>query len=186
MKTKDLFGTLIFFLSMFSLMSCNKEDTGFSDSEIKQALFDMKGTYHGTAKIAYYQGSTITELQNSTATSRDSLKFSMSLLPISGLVADKSLAERLKEIGEVPVMVGYEFDQRDETFISFGLHPKDVVVWGGASPTLKIVFAKNYGGNAQVDRNFMMFNISPIELWMNGSKYEEFPPLVYHFSGEYQ
>ena len=104
MKTKKLFGILILFLSVLSLTSCNKDEGNFSKEEIQQALFDMKGTYHGTVKVSYYQGSNVTELQNAVAVSRDSLKFNMSLLPLSELISDETIAERLREIGEVPVM----------------------------------------------------------------------------------
>lgn len=31
-----------------------------------------------------------------------------------------------------------------------------------------------------------MFNISPLELWVNGKKYDDFPRLVYHFRGDYE
>ncbi len=78
MKTKSLFGILVLFLSVLSLTSCNKDEEGFSKEEVQQALFDMKGTYHGTVQVAYYHGSDITELQNAIAVSRDSLQFNMS------------------------------------------------------------------------------------------------------------
>ncbi|MCL1627081.1 DUF4840 domain-containing protein, partial [Bacteroides caecicola] len=77
MKTKNLFGILVLFLSLFSLISCNKDEKGLSKEEIQQMLFDMKGTYHGTVQVAYYQGSNITEQQNAVVVSRDSLKFNM-------------------------------------------------------------------------------------------------------------
>lgn len=44
MKTKNLFGILILFLSALSLTSCNKDEEGVSKEEIQQMLFDMKGT----------------------------------------------------------------------------------------------------------------------------------------------
>lgn len=72
-------------------------------------LFDLKGTYHGTVQVAYYQGSNITELQNVVAVSRDSLRFNMALQPLSELISDKNLSDRLREIGEVSVVAGYEF-----------------------------------------------------------------------------
>ena len=86
MKTKNLFGILILFLSALSLTSCNKDEEGFSKEEIQQMLFDMKGTYHGTVQVDYYHGASITELQNAIAVSRDSLKFNMSLLPYVELI----------------------------------------------------------------------------------------------------
>lgn len=100
MKTKNLLLTLFLFNFILTFTSCNKnEEEGFSKEEILQALFDLKVTYHGTVQVAYYRGADITELQNVTAVSRDSMKFSMSPLPISELVSDKSLSERLREIG---------------------------------------------------------------------------------------
>lgn len=109
MKTKKLFGILILFLSVLSLTSCNKDEGNFSKEEIQQALFDMKGTYHGTVKVSYYQGSNVTELQNAVAVSRDSLKFNMSLLPLSGLISDETIAERLREIGECLLWLDMNF-----------------------------------------------------------------------------
>lgn len=189
MKTKNLLLTLFLFNFILTFTSCNKnEEEGFSKEEILQALFDLKGTYHGTVQVAYYRGADITELQNVTAVSRDSMKFSMSLLPISELVSDKSLSERLREIGEVEVVAGYHFGQRDDWNINFGLRPKDICVLGGygAPPTIKIVFSQTFGGDAEVGKNFIMFNISPMELWVDGKKYEDFTQLVYHFRGKYE
>ena len=184
MKTKNLFGILVLFLSVLSFTSCNKDEKGFSKEEVQQALFDMKGTYH----VAYYQGSNIGILQNATAVSRDSLKFNMSLLPLSELISDETIAERLREIGEVPVMAGYDFLQIDNSTIHFVLYPKDVTILGGygAPPSIRLVFAQTFGGDAEVGQNFIMFNISPLELWVNGKKYEDFPRLIYHFRGDYE
>lgn len=76
MKTKNLLLTLFLFNFILTFTSCNKnEEEGFSKEEILQALFDLKGTYHGTVQVAYYRGADITELQNVTAVSRDSMKF---------------------------------------------------------------------------------------------------------------
>lgn len=188
MKTKNLFGILILFLSALSLTSCNKDEEGFSKEEIQQMLFDMKGTYHGTVQVDYYKGSSITELQNAVAVSRDSLKFNMSLQPLSELISDETIAKRLREIGEVEVVSGYDFHQSDGMNINFGLRPKDVDVLGGygAPSSIRIVFAQTFGGDAEVGNNFIMFNISPLELWVNGKKYEDFPRLVYHFRGNYE
>lgn len=188
MKTKNLFGILVLFLSVLSFTSCNKDEEGFSKEEVQQALFDMKGTYHGSVQVAYYQGSNIQVLQNATAVSRDSLKFNMSLLPLSELISDETIAERLREIGEVPVMAGYNFLQIDNSTIHFVLYPKDVTILGGygAPPSIRLVFAQTFGGDAEVGQNFIMFNISPLELWVNGKKYEDFPRLIYHFRGDYE
>lgn len=188
MKTKNLFGILVLFLSVLNLTSCNKDEEGFSKEEIQQMLFDMKGTYHGMVKVSYYQGSNITELQNAVAVSRDSLEFNMTLQPLSELIADKNLSDRLREIGEVSVVAGYEFLQSDGGHIHFVLHPKDVNVLGGhdTSADIRIVFSMNYGGDAVTYTNFMMFNMSPLELWVDGKKYDDFPRLVYHFEGNYE
>ena len=53
-------------------------------------------------------------------------------------------------------------------------------------PSIRIVFAQTFGGDAEVGHNFIMFNISPLELWVDGKKYEDFPRLVYHFRGNYE
>lgn len=188
MKTKNLFGILMLFLFTFTFMCCNKEEDGFSKEEIQQMLFDLKGTYHGSVQIAYYQGSNIQELQNATAVSRDSLKFNVSLLPLSELISDETIAERLREIGEVSVMAGYEFLQWDSGVIHFVLHPKDVNISDEHDmfDDIRIVFSMNYGGDAMTYMNSMSFNMSPLELWVNGKKYDDFPRLVYHFEGEYE
>lgn len=44
----------------------------------------------------------------------------------------------------------------------------------------------NYGGDAVTYMNSMNFNMSPLELWVDGKKYDDFPRLVYHFEGEYE
>lgn len=188
MKTKNVFGVLMLFLFALTSISCNKDEEGFSKEEIQQMLFDMKGTYHGTVQVDYYHGASITELQNAIAVSRDSLKFNMSLLPYVELISDEGLSERLREIGEVEVVAGYDFHQSDGRNINFGLRPKDVDVSGGygALSSIRIVFAQTFGGDAEVGNNFIMFNISPLELWVNGKKYEDFPRLVYHFRGNYE
>lgn len=112
----------------------------------------------------------------------------MSLLPYVELISDEGLSERLREIGEVEVVAGYDFHQSDGRNINFGLRPKDVDVLGGygAPPSIRIVFAQTFGGDAEVGHNFIMFNISPLELWVDGKKYEDFPRLVYYFRGNYE
>ncbi|MFA6872033.1 MAG: DUF4840 domain-containing protein [Bacteroidaceae bacterium] len=186
MKIKEVIGILMLFLSAFSLTSCNKEEEGFSKEKIQQALFDMKGTYHGMVKVSYYHGSSITEEQNAVARSRDSLQLSISLLPIAEITTDKSLSECLQSIGEVQVTAGYEFSQMDYGNLSFALHPQNVIVSGGndTSHTIKIVFSQIFGGDATPYHNFIMFNLSPTELWFDGKEYENFKQLVYHFKGE--
>lgn len=188
MKIKNQSSILLLFFSLLCFTSCNDDEPKFSSSQIQQALFDMKGTYHGTIQVAYYHGDNITELTNAVAVSRDSLSFTMSLLPMAESITDESAARLLREIGEITVTAGYDFSQMDESTINFGLRPKDVIVPGGygAPPTVRIVFAQNFGGDAEIGQNFMMFNVSPTELWLNDKKYEDFKQLVYHFSGHYE
>lgn len=188
MKTKSLLGVFLLSLYLFSFTSCNDDEPKFSSSQIQQALFDMKGTYHGTVQVAYYHGDDITELTNAVAVSRDSLSFTMSLLPMTELITDQSAAQLLREVGEVTVTAGYDFHQTDGNNINFGLYPKDVVIPGGhgTSPAIRIVIAQSFGGDAEIGQNFIMFNVSPTELWLNGEKYEDFKQLVYHFRGYYE
>ena len=188
MRTKRWLGIGLLCFCLYGFIGCNKNEEAFSGSEIRRALFDMKGTYHGTTRISYYQGSAITELRDAMAISRDSLKYQLSLLPIAELVAEESVAERLREIGEVQVVAGYDFLQMDSGAVHFRLQPEDVIVWGGygAPATIRIVFSQNFGGDAVTDQNFMMFNLTPMEIWMDGAKCEGFSQLVYHFQGEYE
>ncbi len=104
------------------------------------------------------------------------------------MISDETIAECLREIDEVPVMAGYDFLQMDNSTIHFVLYPKDVTILGGygAPSSIRLVFAQTFGGDAEVGQNFIMFNISPMELWVDGKKYEDFPRLVYHFRGDYE
>lgn len=187
MKTKNIFGILVLFLSVLSLTSCNKDEDGLSKEEVQQAIFDMKGTYHGNVHVSSSNGYDKT-LQNEIAVSRDSLKFDMSLQPLSELISDETLSELLRDIGKVTVVAGYDFLQIDNSSINFVLYPKDITILGGycAPPTVKIVFSKNHGGNAEINSNYIMFNISPAELWIDDEKYEGLPDITYHFEGEYE
>lgn len=188
MKTKSRFGILMLFLCLLCLTSCNKNEPLFSSAQIQQALFDMKGTYHGTVEVSYYHGKDITEPTGAVAVSRDSLTFTMSLLPIADLIMDENIAQILREAGEVKVIAGYDFSQIDDGYLNFRLCPKDAVILGGygAPPTIRIVFSQTFGGDAEIYQNFIMFNISPKELWLNDKKYEDFKQLVYHFRGVYE
>lgn len=187
MNTRYFIGIMFSVFCAIGLIGCSKDEEGFSKEEIQQAIYEMKGTYYGTVHVSSSQGLDLT-LQNATAISRDSLKFKMSLQPLAEVVSDKAISERLYEIGEVEVSAGYQFYQRNESVLLFSLCPTEIIVWGGfgAPPTVRIVFSLNYGGNAEVDKNFMTFNISPTELWINGEKYEEFPKITYHFEGVYE
>lgn len=74
MNARNLLGILTLFLCTFSFIGCSNDDEEeFSKEEVQQALFDLKGTYQGTASVSHYQGPEITELQNAIAVSRDSL-----------------------------------------------------------------------------------------------------------------
>lgn len=190
MKTRYLLvGAMI--LSLCCFTSCNKDEELFSSDEIEQMLFDMKGNYYGTVQVAYYHGETFADSLESVAFSRDSLTVTLPLAPMAETIADETIAERLREIGEVTVTMGYSFSQTDGSTIHFGLHPADVVIYGGygAPPTIRIVLAQNFGGDGDsswIDSNqrSVIFNVSPIELWVNGEEYEDFRQLVYHFRGE--
>ena len=178
-------------LSLCCFTSCNKDDEPFSSDEIKQMLFDMKGNYYGDVDVAYYHGKTFADSLETVAYSRDSLTVTLPLAPMAETIADETIAQRLCDIGEVTIAMGYSFSQNDGTNINFGLRPTDVIVYGGfgAPATVRIVFAQNFGGDGSpswMDSNqrFIMFNVSPIELWVNGEKYEDFQQLVYHFRGE--
>lgn len=50
--------------------------------------------------------------------------------------------------------------------------------------SVKIVFAKYFGNDNNNDnRKYMIFNLSPKELWIDSNKYENFRQLIYHFRG---
>lgn len=50
--------------------------------------------------------------------------------------------------------------------------------------SVKIVFAKYFGDDNNNDnRKYMIFNLSPKELWIDSNKYENFRQLIYHFRG---
>lgn len=172
-------------LGLLVLAACNREESGFSRAEIRQMLSDMEGTYHGTVKVSYHNGETIANFSDGMAVSCDSLRFTLSLQPIAELVRDEAVAARLREIGTAEVSAGYDFMQMDSGTIHFRLHPDDIVLYGGygAPPTLKIVFDQLFGGDALTDTKFLLLNISPAELWVNGKRCPVFKQLVYHFQG---
>ena len=64
----------------FCLAGCNDDESGFSASQVRQALFDLKGTYHGNVQVAYYHGSNITELTDAVAVSKKPLDGSLAQL----------------------------------------------------------------------------------------------------------
>ncbi len=50
--------------------------------------------------------------------------------------------------------------------------------------SVKIVFAKYFGDDNDNDnRKYMIFNLSPKELWIDSNKYENFRQLIYNFRG---
>lgn len=179
-------------LSIFSLIillsGCNKEEEEISAGQIRQALFDMKGTYHGNIKISYYHGSEIVKIDNAKSESRDSLSFMVPLAPIAGIIEDEKVAATLREIQEVEIKAGYKFIQIDgDGDAHFVLNLKNITIPANKNTSeIKIILAKSFGGDFVKASNFMMFNISPQEIMVGDSKLSSFKQLVYHFSGEYQ
>lgn len=188
MRTKELLGIVVLLFCIVGFIGCNDDDPKFSSAEIQRALFDMKGTYNGTVNVSYYQGETIAGFSDGIAVSKDSLMFNLSLLPIAEMIKDESISRYLKGIGDVKVKAGYEFCQMEQGILNFVLHPQNVVILGGygAPPSIRIEFSQNYGGDAEVYNQSMVFNISPIEVWIGDKKSEDFSQLVYHFSGSYK
>lgn len=179
---------VILFIVLAILSGCNSDDPKFSSSQIQNALFEMKGTYHGKMNVSYYQGDRVSEGNECKFVSKDSMTVYMDLAPMALTVADEEIASRLREIGIVQVKAGYEFYQMDETMYHFVLRPVDVDCPGGygAPESVRIVFAQNYGGDAEYFYHNMMFNLSPVELWVGNKKYEPFRKLVYHYEGTMQ
>lgn len=180
-------------LSIFSLIillsGCNKDDEKISSGQIRQAMFDMKGTYHGSLEVAYYHGSGIAGIDNAKAVSRDSLAIIFPLAPLANTIDDKNIAAALLNIENVEVRAGYEFIQidNDGSLVNFVLNPKTVTIpANGDTPEIKIIFDGAFGGDFEKAFNFIMFNISPEEILVGGTKLESFKQLVYHFRGQYE
>ncbi len=179
--------TIILLIALVFISSCNKDEPKFSSSEIQRALFEMKGTYHGEMSVSYYHGNTISEGNACKVVSKDSLTVNMDLSLMAQSITDERIASRLRDIGIVQVKAAYEFYQMDEQIYNFVLHPKDVCLGGyGASETVKIAFAQNFGGDADYFNHSITFNLSPTELCVGDKKYEQFQQLVYHFRGIYE
>lgn len=180
--------SIILFIALTFISSCNKDEAKFSSSEIQKALFEMKGTYHGEMGVSYYHGNTISKGNACKVVSQDSLTVNMDLSLMALSITDERIASRLRDIGMVQVKAAYEFYQMDEQMYHFVLLPKDVICWGGlgAPATVKIVFNQNFGGDAEYSYHSIIFNLSPKELWFGGEKYEPFQQLVYHFEGTYE
>lgn len=180
--------TIILFIALVFISSCNKDEPRFSSSEIQKALFELKGTYHGEMRVSYYHGETISEGNACKTVSKDSLTVNMDLSLMAQSITDERIASRLCDIGTVQVKAAYEFYQMDEQIYNFVLHPNDVVCPGGdgAPETVKIVFSQHFGGDADYYHHDIIFNLSPTELWVGDKKYEPFQQLVYHFEGSYE
>lgn len=186
-----LFGLkVVHILSLVILLSaCNNDEEKISSKQIRQALFDMKGTYHGNLEVAFYHGSDIVKIDSAKAISRDSLSLVMPLGPIADIIDNEHVTAILRDIEEVVFKAEYEFLQIDNDgySINFVLHPKNIVIPATENtPDITIVFSDIFGGNFEKAVNFIMFNVSPIEIWSGGSKLDSFKQLVYHFSGEYE
>lgn len=180
--------TIILFIALVFISSCNNDEPKFSSSEIQRALFEMKGTYHGEMRVSYYHGETISEGNACKAISKDSLTVNMDLSLMALSITDEKIASRLREIGTVQVKAAYEFYQMDERMYHFVLLPENVICSGGygAPETVKIVFDQSIGGDADFFYHSIMFNLSPKELWVGDKKYEPFQQLVYHYEGTYE
>ena len=177
---------IFLFIALICISACNKDEPRFSSSQIQDALFEMKGTYYGDMRVSYYHGDRISEGEECKVMSRDSLTINMDLKPMAATISDEDIASHLREIGVIQVKAGYEFIQMDNVMYSFILLPSDVFVPGGSgAPALvRIVFAQSFGGDAFYhDGNHIIFNLSPIELWVGGVKFETFKQLVYHYEG---
>ena len=176
----------VLFIALIFISGCNKDELRFTSSQIKNALFEMKGVYYGDMRVSYYHGDRISEGNECKVLSTDSLTIHMDLEPMAFTITDEAVASRLKEIGIAVVKAGYDFQQMDDTMFSFVLLPHNVVVsgdHGGQSP-VRIVFDQSFGGDAfYYGHHSIMFNLSPIELWIGEEKYEPLQQLVYHYEG---
>ena len=165
MKKKLIGLKILSILSLVILLSgCNDDEEKISAKQIRQALFDMKGTYHGSIEVAFYHGDEIKKIDNAKAKSRDSLSFVMPLAPIADIIDDND---------------GYS--------VHFVLIPENIVIpANGNTPDITIVLADTFGGDFEKAFNFIMFNVSPKEILVGGTKLDSFKQLVYHFRGEYE
>lgn len=182
-----ILASLVMIITLLCATGCNEDEPKFTSEQIKNAIFDLKGTYHGKMRVSYFQGATISDYKECKAVSRDSLVIDMDLAQMAESIEDENIATLLRQIGVVNVKAGYEFLQMDE-MLHFVLHPADVIVppGYGAPPSVRIVFSQNFGGDATPEQHTMMFNLSPAELWIGSSRYEPFKQIVFHFEGEYE
>lgn len=182
-----ILASLVMIVTLLCVTGCNEDEPKFTSEQIKNAIFELKGTYHGKMRVSYFHGATISDYKESKAVSKDSLVIDMDLAQMAESIEDEDIATLLRQIGVVNVKAGYEFLQMDN-MLHFVLHPSDVIVppGYGAPPSVRIVFSQNFGGDATPEHHTVMFNLSPIELWVGASRYEPFKQLVYHFEGEYE
>lgn len=147
----------------------------------------MKGSYSGEMSVSYHHGDRISEGNECSFLSNDFLSVSMDLTPMALTIADENLASRLREIGVVQIKASYEFLQMDDHIYHFVLYPDDVICLdeNDISKSVRIVFAQNFGGDADSYQHVIMFNLSPMELWIGDKKFEPFRQLVYHYEGTY-
>ena len=113
----------------------------------------------------------------------------MPLGTIADIISDEHVAATLHYVEEVTFKAGYEFLQIDNDgySVNFVLHPENIVIPANENtPDITIVFSDNFGGNFEKAFNFIMFNVSPIEIRVGGVKLDSFKQLVYHFRGEYE
>lgn len=192
MKSKLNLSSSFLVISLFLVfsISCNKDDgENVSAEQIRQALFDMKGRYHGTIEASFYRGSEIVKIDNVEAISRDSLTFIMPLEPIASTITDEKVVEFLRNIKTVEIKAGYHFYQIDDNgnTVFFTLAPQKVIISSkGNVPDVTIVFADSFGGSFEKRFNSIIFNISPKEIWTGSTKLDSFKQLVYHFEGKYE
>lgn len=178
---------VVLFLALIFITACNNDEPEVSASQIQNALSEMKGSYSGEMSVSFLHGDRISEGNECTFVSNDFLTVSMDLTSMALTVADENLASRLREIGVVQVKASYEFLQMDDRTFHFVLHPDDVICpdENDMSKSVRIVFAQNFGGDADSYQHVIMFNLSPMELWIGDKKYEPFRQLVYHYEGTY-
>lgn len=178
---------VVLFLALIFITACNNDEPEFSASQIQNALSEMKGSYSGEMSVSYHHGDRISEGNECTFVSNDFLSVSMDLTPMALTIADENLASRLREIGVVQIKASYEFLQMDDHIYHFVLYPDDVICLdeNDISKSVRIVFAQNFGGDADSYQHVIMFNLSPMELWIGDKKYEPFRQLVYHYEGTY-
>lgn len=136
-------------------------------------------------EVSYYQGNIITDGYECNVVSGDSLTINMDLTHMATVIPDEDIASRLREIGVVQVKAAYKFLQMDDSLYHFVLLPDDVICLdGNGTPTdIRIVFSQSFGGDADFRSHYIIFNLSPIELWVGNKKYKEFRQLVYHYEG---